>query len=380
MASDEALELLEEQCNSHRQNAQCCVNSEPRQAVYHFSKAADIHERLAAELDSDHVASAHRSRAETMRSNAHRMMQRLGLIPESGDSSEQTERSEDAEPTDSSSSNHFDAPPDVDFSDVGGMDELKRQLRQDVQKPLKHPEYYERQGVGIENGILLYGPPGVGKSHLAKCFAGELGYSYAEVHALDVASKWVGEAPKNLKRLFDEARKNQPCVIFLDEIDAIATGRDGGPRKTNTERQVVTELLQQMQSVQGSEILVIGGTNKPEELDGALLRSGRFNEKFRIPPPDSKARKDILRVQLEDGGRSVDRKGIDWSKLVEWSQGFSAADLEHVVRKAARMSADESTDRGELVPIQYRHLLEAITRTEASLKYWNGGSNDSENG
>ena len=379
MASDEALELLEEQCNSHRQNARHCANSEPRQAVYHFSRAADIHERLAAELDSDHVASAHRSRAETMRSNAHRMMQRLGLIPESGDSSEQTERSEDAEPTDSSSSNHFDAPPDVDFSDVGGMDELKRQLRQDVQKPLKHPEYYERQGVGIENGILLYGPPGVGKSQVTKCFAGELGYSYAEIHASDVASKWVGEAPKNLKRLFDEARKNQPCVIFLDEIDAIATGRDGGPRKTNTERQVVTELLQQMQSVQGSEILVIGGTNKPEELDGALLRSGRFNEKFHIPPPVPEARKDILRVRLEDGGRSVDWKGIDWSKLVEWSWGFSAADLEHVVRKAARMSADESTDRGELVPIQYRHLLEAITRTEASLKYWNGGSNDSEN-
>ena len=380
MASDEALELLEEQCNSHRQNARHCANSEPRQAVYHLSRAADIHERLAAELDSDHVASAHRSRAETMRSNAHRMMQRLGLIPESGDSSEQTERSEDAEPTDSSSSNHLDAPPDVDFSDVGGMDELKRQLRQDVQKPLKHPEYYERQGVGIENGILLYGPPGVGKSHLAKCFAGELGYSYAEVHASDVASKWVSEAPKNLKRLFDEARKNQPCVIFLDEIDAIATGRDGGPRKTNTERQVVTELLQQMQSVQGSKILVIGGTNKPEELDGALLRSGRFNEKFHIPPPVPEARKDILRVRLEDGGRSVDWNSIDWSKLVEWSWGFSAADLEHVVRKAARMSADESTDRGELVPIQYRHLLEAITRTEASLKYWNGESNDSENG
>ena len=379
MASDEALELLEGQCNSHRQNARHCVDSEPRQAVYHFSRAADIHERLAAELDSGHVASAHRSQAETMRSNAHRMMQRLDLVPKSG-GSEQSEPGENVELGEPSGSEYFSAPADTDLSDVGGMDELKRQLRQDVQKPLEHPEYYRKQGVGIENGILLYGPPGVGKSHLAKCFAGELGYSYAEVHASDIASKWVGEAPKNLKQLFDEARKNQPCVIFLDEIDAIATGRDGGPRKTNTERQVVTELLQQMQSVQGSKILVIGGTNKPEEFDGALLRSGRFNEKFRIPPPDSKARKDILRVQLKDGGRSVDRKGIDWSKLVEWSQGFSAADLEHVVRKAARMSADESTDRGELVPIQYRHLLEAITRTEASLKYWNGGSNDSENG
>jgi transitional endoplasmic reticulum ATPase len=378
MASDEALELLEEQCGTHRQNAQRCIRSEPRQAVYHFSRAADIHERLAAELDSDHVALAHRSRAESMRSNAHRVVQRLDLVPESG-GSEQSEPGEDVELGESSGSEHFSAPADMDLSDVGGMDELKRRLQQDVQKPLEHPEYYERQGVGIENGILLYGPPGVGKSHLAKCFAGELGYNYAEIHASDVASKWVGEAPKNLKRLFDEARNNQPCVIFLDEIDALATGRDSGPQKTNTERQIVTELLQQMQSVQGSDILVIGGTNKPEELDGALLRSGRFNEKFRIPPPDSNARKEILRVQLDDESRSVDWDSIDWSKLVDWSQGFSAADLEHVVRKAARMSADESTDCGELVPVRYRHLLEAITRTEASLKYWNGGSNNSGN-
>ena len=378
MASDEALELLEEQCDTHRQNAQCCVNSEPRQAVYHFSRAADIHERLAAELDSDHVALAHRSRAESMRSNAHRVVQRLDLVPESG-GSEQSEPGEDVELGESSGSEHFSTPADMDLSDVGGMGELKRRLQQDVQKPLEYPEYYERQGVGIENGILLYGPPGVGKSHLAKCFAGELGYNYAEIHASDVASKWVGEAPKNLKRLSDEARNNQPCVIFLDEIDALATGRDSGPQKTNTERQIVTELLQQMQSVQGSDILVIGGTNKPEELDGALLRSGRFNEKFRIPPPDSNARKEILRVQLDDESRSVDWDSTDWSKLVDWSQGFSAADLEQVVRKAARMSADESTDCGELVPVRYRHLLEAITRTEASLKYWNGGSNNSGN-
>jgi transitional endoplasmic reticulum ATPase len=308
------------------------------------------------------------------------MMQKLDLVPESGDGSEQTEPGKDAEPTNSTGSNYFDALPDVDLSDVGGMDELKRRLRQDIQKPLEHPEYYRKQGVGIENSVLLYGPPGVGKSYIAKCFAGELGYNYAEIHASDVASKWVGEAPKNIKRLFNEAQRCQPCVIFLDEIDALATGRDSGPRKTNTERQVVTELLRQIQSVQDSEILVISGTNKPEELDGALLRSGRFNEKFHIPPPVPEARKDILRVQLEDGDRSVDWDSIDWSKLVEWSWGFSAADLEHVVRKAARMSADESTDRGELVPIQYRHLLEAITRTEASLKYWNGGSNDSENG
>ena len=133
----------------------------------------------------------------------------------------------------------------------------------------------------------------------------------------------------------------------------------------------MNKLLDAMQSVQDSEVLVIAATNRPEDLDGAITRSRRFNQKFRVSPPDADARKEILKVQLDDGRREVDWDSINWSKMVDWSQGFSAADLALVVERAARMSADESTDRGELVAVQYRHLLQMVKETEASLKYWN---------
>jgi len=372
MASDEALELLEEKCDSHRQNAQRCVESSPRQAVYHFSKAADLHDRLADEIDSDPVGTAHRSQAETMRSNAHRLMQKLDLVPDDRSSDEHRERKRESKAAMSTKdSEFFESPPDFDLSDVGGMDGLKQRLLSEVRRPLENPEFYEKQGAGIENGVLLHGPPGTGKTHVAKCFAGELGYPFAKIHANDIESKWVGEAPKNVEELFQDARSCEPCVLFIDEIDALATDRSTGPQSTKSQRQVVNKLLDAMQSVQDSEVLVIAATNRPEDLDGAITRSRRFNQKFRVSPPDADARKEILKVQLDDGRREVDWDSINWSKLVDWSQGFSAADLALVVERAARMSADESTDRGELVAVQYRHLLQMVKETEASLKYWN---------
>ena len=176
MASDEALELLEEKCDSHRQNAQRYVESSPRQAVYHFSKAADLHDRLADEIDSDPVGTAHRSQAETMRSNAHRLMQKLDLVPDNRRSDEHRERKQESEAAMSTKdSEFFESPPDFDLSDVGGMYGLKQRLLSEVRRPLENPEFYEKQGAGIENGVLLHGPPGTGKTHVAKCFAGELG-------------------------------------------------------------------------------------------------------------------------------------------------------------------------------------------------------------
>ena len=179
MASDEALELLEEKCESHRQNAQRCVESSPRQAVYHFGKAAEIHDRLASEINSDQVSSAHQSQAETMRSNAHRLMQNMDLIPKRRSSDRGREQPGSEGSTSAEGLEFFESPPSLDLSNVGGMDKLKQRLRSGVRKPLENPKFYRKQGAGIENGVLLYGPPGTGKTHLAKCFAGELGYQYA---------------------------------------------------------------------------------------------------------------------------------------------------------------------------------------------------------
>ena len=383
VVSEEAFEILKDRCEEHEAKAQNLLQTDPRQAVYHFSKAADAREKLAAEVDSNRVETAHRSKADSLRSNAHRLMLQLGIAEESevGDwktsADSETEILDDEPPSDEfeagadmESLEFFTEPPDSDFSDVGGMAELKQRLREDVQEPLEQPEFYERQSAGIENGVLLYGPPGTGKSFLANCFAGELGYRYAEVHASDIVSKWVGEASKNVRQLFDEARACAPCVLFVDELDALATDRSSGTQKTNSERQLVNELLQQMQRIQGTEVLVMAATNKPTDLDEAITRSQRFNQQFEVGPPDPEARKSILGVQLDEDDREVDWNSIDWPKLVEWSEGFSAADLTAAVEKAVRMSASESTERGELVPVKYIHILEAIQRTEASLKYW----------
>jgi len=383
VVSEEAFEILKDRCEEHEAKAQKLLQTDPRQAVYHFSKAADAREKLAAEVDSNRVETAHRSKADSLRSNAHRLMLQLGIAEESevGDwktsADSETEILDDEPPSheleadaDVESLEFFTEPPDSDFSDVGGMAELKQRLREDVQEPLEQPEFYERQSAGIENGVLLYGPPGTGKSFLANCFAGELGYRYAEVHASDIVSKWVGEASKNVRQLFDEARACAPCVLFVDELDALATDRSSGTQKTNSERQLVNELLQQMQRIQGTEVLVMAATNKPTDLDEAITRSQRFNQQFEVGPPDPEARKSILGVQLDEDDREVDWNSIDWPKLVEWSEGFSAADLTAAVEKAVRMSASESTERGELVPVKYIHILEAIQRTEASLKYW----------
>lgn len=384
MTSEEALEILEDRCGEHKTKAQRKLRSNPKEAVFHFSKAADLHERLADEAGSMQVADAHRSQARNMRSNARQVMEKLGRVPpsnegqsvgrEEGDSknsgSESRTSSGSAEA--SSDSKYFEPAPARALDDVGGMDELKQRLIDDIKVPLQNPEYFQKQAAGIENGVLLYGPPGTGKSYLAECFAGEVGFSYASINASDIVSKYVGEAAQNINRLFEEAKQYEPCVIFLDEIDAIASDRGSGTEKTNSERQAVNELLQHMQDVQDSQRLVMAATNKPEELDEALTRSQRFNQKFHVGPPGPEARRQILEVQLDEGGRAVDYDSINWRKLVDWSEGFSAADLAKVVEDAARQSARESSEQDQLVPLEYRHLLKAMTRTEASLKYYDG--------
>ncbi|MFC4359271.1 ATP-binding protein [Halobium salinum] len=374
--SEEAMEILEEQLDEHKMEAQKALGENPKRAAFHFSKAAEIHERLASEVQGQQVVKAHLCQADDLRANSHRLMQRMGLIetetpdPTENDSEKNTgDQSSSNQNPSTSDSKFFDDVPDVDLSDVGGMEELKQELIEDVKMPLEKPDFYRKQAIGMENGILFFGPPGTGKSYLAECFAGELGFDYAEISASDITSKYVGEAPKTVRKLFDEARSREPCVVFIDEIDSLASDRSTGNRKTQTERQIVNELLTQLQDIQGSQILVIAATNRIEDLDSAITRTGRFNKKFHLGPPNRDARKQILKVQLEEDEREVDWEGIDWEKLVDWSQGYSASDLEGVVKDATRQSALESTKKGSMVPVQYRHLLGAMKDTEASLKH-----------
>lgn len=375
MVSDARLELLVEDAENRREAALDRLEDGDRESAAEcLREAAELHIRVASKAEFSETEEQHLRQAQALKSKAARLEN-----PERERSSGQaaTDSADGEAPADhggesvvqpEDSWKFFGQPPDRSLADVGGMDELKQRLRRDVHLPLEKPEFYEKQGSGIENGVLLYGPPGTGKSWLAKCFAGELGWNYAEIHASDIVSKYVGESAKNLNQLFEEAEAASPAALFIDELDALAVERGSGMGETRSERQAVNELLQWMQEVQGSDVLVIGATNRREELDAAITRSERFNQEFFVGPPDEAARKQILGVQLNQGCRAVDWQSIEWARLVAWTQGFSAADLSAVVRKAARLSAEESTEEGELVPINYRHLLEAVKTVEPSLE------------
>jgi SpoVK/Ycf46/Vps4 family AAA+-type ATPase len=222
-------------------------------------------------------------------------------------------------------------PPDMDFGDVAGMEPLKRDLDERVIDPLRNPEFYEEYGLGVENGILFYGPPGTGKTHMAKALAGELGVNHIEAKAGDLVSKWIGEGAQNVQQMFDEARANQPCLIFIDEIDALATDR--GTHQSKSERQMVNQFLEELTQLNddNDNVIVIGATNRIDDLDSAMLRTGRFTEKIEVPPPDAEARVQIFQHHL-----SAPCERLRWDRIAEQTEGFVASDMESVAERVAR--------------------------------------------
>jgi transitional endoplasmic reticulum ATPase len=254
--------------------------------------------------------------------------------------------------------------PDLDFSDVGGMSDLKQTIRDKVIDPLERSELYEEEyGISVLNGLLMYGPPGTGKTYLTRALAGELGYNFIEVTSDDISSSLVGEASQNVAELFEVARDNQPCLVFIDEIDAIASQRSGGAQKTQSERQMVNQLLQELTDIQGEDIIVVGATNLLEEVDDAIQRTGRFDERVEVPPPDATARKAILRVHLRE--KPVLSDDMDWERIAGLTEGFVASDMELVATEAAFAAIDE-IEGEEVQPITQEHIEQAIEGIEPS--------------
>ncbi|MFB6130890.1 MAG: 26S protease regulatory subunit [Salinigranum sp.] len=256
-------------------------------------------------------------------------------------------------------------PPTLTFADVGGMDDLKDDLREKVINPLCEPAVYERYGLGASNGILLYGPPGTGKTYVTKALAGELGYSFVNVDPADIASKWVGEAAKQVSRVFEIARENQPCLVFIDELDAIAPRRDGGTHSTQSERQMLNQLLIELAEVQGERIVVVAATNKYDEVDDAIRRSGRFDERIEVPPPDGPSRVEILCTHLAD--RPFDRESLDREHVAERTRGYTASDMELVATNAAREALERERATDRRARICQNDVEAAIAETEPSL-------------
>ncbi|MCX8184699.1 MAG: CDC48 family AAA ATPase [Sulfolobales archaeon] len=251
--------------------------------------------------------------------------------------------------------------PEVRWDDIGGLDSVKQALREAVEWPLKYPEVFEKMGVRPPRGILLYGPPGCGKTLLAKAVATEANANFIAIKGPEILSKWVGESEKAVREIFRRARQVAPSIIFFDEVDAIVPTR-GMRHDTEVTDRIVNQLLAEMDGIQTlKNVVVIGATNRVDLIDPALLRPGRFDRVIYVPPPDRKARYEILKIHT----RGVPlAKDIDLEKLAEMTEGYSGADLEALVREAVMMALRE---KFAVRPIENRYFLEAMKIVKPSL-------------
>ena len=244
--------------------------------------------------------------------------------------------------------------PNIKWEDVGGLKDAKQQLKEAVEWPLKHPEIFSRMGIRPPRGILLYGPPGTGKTLLAKAVANESDANFISVKGPEVFSKWVGESEKAVREIFKKARQNSPTVIFLDEIDSIAPKRDSHTDSHVTDT-VLNQLLTEMDGLEDlHDVVVIGATNRPDMIDTALTRPGRFDRLIYIPVPDSKAREEIFKIHTKHMPLAKD---VKLSELVKKTEGYTGSDIEAVCREAAILALRESLKAKE---VRKKHFLEAL--------------------
>jgi SpoVK/Ycf46/Vps4 family AAA+-type ATPase len=234
--------------------------------------------------------------------------------------------------------------PKVRFSDVAGLDEVKEQIRMKLIYPFEHPEAAERYGIGKGGGILLYGPPGTGKTLIARAVAGEIDAAFFAVKPSDIIKKWVGEAEKNVEKLFAAARAQPRAVVFVDEIEALAPRR--GEHGSTIMNRVVTQLLQELQGFDQSStnaLLVMGATNVPWEIDPAMLRPGRFDELIYVPLPEALARRALVEHSLKDRPLAPE---VNAELLAEHMEGYSGADIASICRKACEVAFKDATRTG----------------------------------
>ncbi|MBD3351216.1 MAG: CDC48 family AAA ATPase [Candidatus Lokiarchaeota archaeon] len=241
--------------------------------------------------------------------------------------------------------------PDVHWDDVGGLDSVKQDLKQAVEWPIKSPEAFKRMGVAPRRGVLLYGPPGCGKTLLARAVATESEANFISIKGPEVLSKWVGESEKAIREIFRKAKMASPCIIFIDEIDSIASSRlEGAQDSSGVTKRVLSQLLTELDGLEGtSDIVFIAATNAPNLIDLALMRPGRLDRFCYVPAPNEKDKMEIFKIFTKDMPLSKD---VDLKELIKFSDNYSGADIESLCREAAFEALWRTNMKAKVVKIK----------------------------
>jgi len=251
--------------------------------------------------------------------------------------------------------------PNVDWDSVGGLDSVKGELKEAVEWPMKYPESFERMGIRPSRGILLYGPPGTGKTLLAKAVAKESEANFIQIKGPSLLSMWVGKSEEGMRKIFERARQVSPCIVFFDEIDSLA-GKRGNETGTKVTERVLNQLLAEMDGLEDmNDILIIGATNRPDMLDPALLRPGRFDRILLVNAPEEEGRKMILDIHTK---KMPLAKNVNLKDVAKKTIGFTGADLEGLVREAAMLALRENMSSKE---VKKKHFDEALKKIKPSV-------------
>jgi transitional endoplasmic reticulum ATPase len=253
--------------------------------------------------------------------------------------------------------------PNVKWSQIGGLENLKQELKEAIEWPLQHPETFKKMGIRPPRGILLYGPPGTGKTLLAKAVATETESNFIAVKGPELLSKWVGESEKGVRKVFEKARQVAPCIVFFDEIDSLASrrGYDSGTKVTE---RVLNQLLSEMDGLSQLEgVVVIGATNRPDMLDSALLRPGRFDRIISTGVPDKESRFEIFKVHTK--GMPL-AKDVNLSMLAEKTEGLVGADIESICREAAMLALRDDIKASE---VKKKNFDESLKKIKPSVSF-----------
>ncbi|WP_394738933.1 proteasome-activating nucleotidase Pan2 [Natronococcus roseus] len=248
--------------------------------------------------------------------------------------------------------------PEVDYTDIGGIDEQVQEVREAVEQPLTNPELFEEVGIDPPSGVLLHGPPGTGKTMLAKAVANETDATFIKMAGSELVRKFIGEGSRLVRDLFEMAREREPAIIFIDEIDAVATTRTES--KTSGDAEVQRTMMQLLSEMDGfearGEIRIIAATNRFDMLDRAILRPGRFDRLIEVPEPSQEGREQILAIHTR--GMNVDDE-VDFAALAEETDGYSGAEIESLATEAGMFAI-----RNEREEVRQQDFLDALEKIE----------------